>query len=132
MTLYILKVPGITGLKNLGNTCYMNCIVQCLSNTTPLEQYFRTTYLKDVNTANNSRGGEVAEAFAEVVNYLWSGDHESIACDRLKNLVGEHKEQFQGHEQEDACEFLTVLLQLLDEDLKVQIELKQEFKILEK
>lgn len=31
---------GTTGLKNLGNTCYMNSIIQCLSGTIPFARYF--------------------------------------------------------------------------------------------
>jgi ubiquitin carboxyl-terminal hydrolase 8 len=31
---------GMTGLRNLGNTCYMNAILQCMSATTPLARYF--------------------------------------------------------------------------------------------
>lgn len=31
---------GLSGLKNLGNTCYMNAPIQCLSATVPFARFF--------------------------------------------------------------------------------------------
>ncbi|PNF28268.1 hypothetical protein B7P43_G06644 [Cryptotermes secundus] len=109
---------GITGLKNLGNSCYMNSIIQCINNTTPLALYFwKGAYHEDVNYDNNSTRGEVAEEVAAVVSALWSGQYRSIACRDLKNVVGQHRKQFQGCEQQDSHEFLTILMDWLHEDL---------------
>ena len=115
---FILKGRGLTGLKNLGNSCYMNSIIQCINNTTPLVFYFcEGVYREDVNHHNNSTQGEVAEEVAAVVRALWSGQYRSIACRDLKSVVGQHRKQFQGYEQQDSHEFLTILMDWLHEDL---------------
>lgn len=114
----VKREPGATGLSNLGNTCFLNAAVQCLSNTDVLREYFlRKCYRAEINRTNvlGSKGA-IAIAQGQLIQRLWCGK-TSVAPQRLRETVIKHAPQFQGYEQHDSQEFLNFVIDALHEDL---------------
>ncbi|KAJ3322967.1 ubiquitin-specific protease doa4 [Blyttiomyces sp. JEL0837] len=112
---------GLTGLKNLGNTCYMASILQCLAGTIPFVRYILGgNYRRHINRSNplGSRGA-IVEAFAELIKSMWNGQDSVIAPKEFKDRIGEFSTQFQGSDQQDSQEFLLFLLDSIHEDMNI-------------
>uniref|UniRef100_A0A8C9VFV7 Ubiquitin carboxyl-terminal hydrolase n=1 Tax=Scleropages formosus TaxID=113540 RepID=A0A8C9VFV7_SCLFO len=111
--------PGLCGLCNLGNTCFMNSAVQCLSNIPPLTEYFLKDKYQDELNMDNPLGmrGEIAKVYAELIKQLWSGKYSYVTPRPFKTQVGRFAPQFSGYQQQDSHELLAFLLDGLHEDL---------------
>ncbi|XP_076748225.1 ubiquitin carboxyl-terminal hydrolase 32 isoform X7 [Maylandia zebra] len=128
------KVPtekGATGLSNLGNTCFMNSSIQCVSNTKPLTDYFLSgRHLYELNRTNPiGMRGHMAKCYGDLVMELWSGTQKNVAPLKLRWTIAKYAPRFNGFQQQDSQELLAFLLDGLHEDLnrvheKPYVELK--------
>ncbi|BES88324.1 unnamed protein product [Nesidiocoris tenuis] len=112
-------IPGVCGLSNLRNTCFMNAVLQCMSNCPPVTEYFLAQrHLKELNRYNPlGMRGEMALAFGALIGTMWSGNHPFTSPIHFKVQLGRFNPVFSGCQQHDSQELLTFLLDGLHEDL---------------
>nr|CDS30457.1 Peptidase C19 ubiquitin carboxyl terminal hydrolase 2 [Hymenolepis microstoma] len=114
-----LKTPTPCGLENLGNTCYINAIMQCLHSTQPVREFCENY---DGSRSKPSKNGtDLVPAFTYLVtkmNSVSSGSVNSSTLQRFKNAFAAHVPNYKGNLQQDALEFFTYLVDGLHEGIK--------------
>ncbi|KAL4622609.1 ubiquitin carboxyl-terminal hydrolase 21-like [Arapaima gigas] len=108
---------GQVGLWNVGNTCFLNSIVQCLSHTCSLRDYCLTkAFLHEMGSTEEP---QLMKAFTQVLCDLWDSNGTNTAvnpgafCSAFKESVP----YFSGYSQQDAQEFLRFLLDRLHSEI---------------
>ncbi len=110
---------GVCGGRNLGNTCFMNSSIACISNCTELTYYFLCgDYKKDINKENeNGMQGELAKKWGELLYKYWVQNTEVGNPQEFKYTIGQKAVRFKGYGQQDSNEFMNIFLDFLNEDL---------------
>ncbi|XP_045412230.1 ubiquitin carboxyl-terminal hydrolase 2 isoform X1 [Lemur catta] len=105
------SAQGLAGLRNLGNTCFMNSILQCLSNTRELRDYcLQRLYMRDLSHSSNAHTA-LMEEFAKLIQTIWtSSPNDVVSPSEFKTQIQRYAPRFVGYNQQDAQEFLRFLL----------------------
>ncbi|KAK1331764.1 hypothetical protein QTO34_009739, partial [Cnephaeus nilssonii] len=106
---------GLRGLINLGNTCFMNCIVQALTHTPLLRDFFLSDRHRcEMQSPSSCLVCEMSSLFQE----FYSGHRAPHIPYKLLHLVWTHARHLAGYEQQDAHEFLIAALDVLHRHCK--------------
>ena len=129
----------ITGLYNIGSTCYMNATLQCLLHVSPLISYFIRVYPKDkdkLEKLNESifSKGKISEAFFEIIKSIseagknkkntqnnpyqnYNKSNDAVSPEIFQKTVGKYNPQFQNLEANDSKDLILYLLQVMHQEL---------------
>lgn len=145
-----VTVRGLSGLRNIGNTCYMNSALQCLCATDIFSAYFldkkfiqTLTYnishqlaMKerkrnkladnadveiDRKDINNSVKNTVVYGYYGLMKLMWS-DNLVVEPSQFKSIMGQHNSLFNGHSQNDSQELMNCVLDNIHEELKTNVQ----------
>ena len=127
---------GLVGLRNRGNTCYLNTSIQCLSNVELLKNYFTSdNYLLDLNNrydkVKEKKLNEIflSKEFAKLIKVLWLSTSRFIDPKNFHELMQKMDERFIGFEEQDSQEALSFILDSLHEGLKYNVKINYRGKI---
>jgi len=110
---------GLCGSINLGNTCYLNSSIACLSNCYELTYYFLSKkFKKDINKSNKEgTKGNLAKEWYKLLKEYWKSKKSKGNPSELKKIIGNKVKIFNEYNQQDANEFMIYFLDLMNEDL---------------
>jgi len=113
----------LTGLKNIGNTCYANSVMKILFFTHELNE--KIINFKPQNKAEHLLLNE----YLNVYKIAWKRNCNVIPggfVSKLKTLSNEHTSNFSLGIQNDACEMLALVLDAFHTALKREVNIKLE------
>ncbi|KAM5221423.1 ubiquitin carboxyl-terminal hydrolase 51 [Ctenodactylus gundi] len=101
---------GLRGLINLGNTCFMNCIVQALTHIPLLKDFFLSDKHKCIMTSPSLC---LVCEMCSLFHAMYSGSRTPHIPYKLLHLTWIHAQHLAGYRQQDAHEFLIAILDVL-------------------
>ena len=123
--------PTLIGLNNIGSTCFINAILQCLSQTKELTNYFLNEKNKDKFINNNIAlknisDNQLTPSYLELINKLWNKTSEtkSISPSNFVQKLNDMNPLFKLGEAGDSKDFIIFILEQIHNELKKPLNIK--------
>lgn len=128
--------PGLTGMQNLGNSCYLNSVLQALFSFEAYHDFYEGLDF-DLKVPNAST--DLKSQMIKLYDGLWSGRYSKpnvlkgdeyqtgIRPTAFKTLIGADHAEFKTNKQQDANEFLLYLFDRLDKEYGLSLNEKFKF-----
>uniref|UniRef100_A0A4W4FL27 Ubiquitin carboxyl-terminal hydrolase n=1 Tax=Electrophorus electricus TaxID=8005 RepID=A0A4W4FL27_ELEEL len=138
-TLRPLWGPGLTGMKNLGNSCYLNSVMQVLFTVPDFQERYVSNIDKILDEAPSDPTQDFKTQVAKLGHGLLSGEYSKPAPDpaddlsapseprgdqvgiaprMFKALVGRGHPEFSTNRQQDAQEFLLHFINMVERNCR--------------
>ena len=133
------ELYGISGLTNLNNTCYLNSILQCLSNSYPLKKFILSSEFinhiliynefdnENESDIENFLNSKLSYQFRKLIVHIWKYKYEEIEYWKptsFKNVFCKKNNIFNNENQHDSHEALNSILDIFNEELSTEIIIK--------